>query len=455
MTTMRQRGTIRPVIILLIPAAIVNILIVVRSNVALYGWSKLYEEPNFEDVLMINNRTVHVQTQQKQTRYDHHDPTTARTPAIVSAATAAVGITNSTSRSFQTPPSMSPPPPLPSSSSSSSTDKYTRNINKDKNDNVTNIPVFYNLYVSPNNNKDNSDVSIEMERVKKLVIEQLSHLNPQHHYPVYVNSIGQQLTIPNTTQLGYFPKGQETLTLHSLWIHCQNHKDEPNAKVVYLHSKGALHNHERNDRLRAFVTIGAVSDQCTQSENKTTTTTTTTQSCDVCSIRFAPFPHPHVSGNMWTARCQYIAKLRNPLKFERLMEKVPRVKTSPQPYHVGRRRFAAEHWVHSHPSVKPCDVYKGQFTSGYRGAKAILDLKRDLQLVEAPRFQLDYYRDDEKLDYWTGLDARIEEYSELYSNQTTTPWPDDTWWGWKLNTWVQQRQQQQQVAMTTNQTNAT
>lgn len=314
-------------------------------------------------------------------------------------------------------------------------DRSSANKDDNNNNNVTNIPVFYNLYVSTEDDRKKIDIN-ETDRVLKLVIDQLEHhLDRQIHYPVYVNSIGRPLRIPDTIQLAHYKEGQETLTLHSLWRHCQIQKDQPNARVVYLHSKGALHNHERNDRLRDFVTAGATSPKCTDN--------LVPETCDVCSIRFTPFPHPHVSGNMWSARCQYIAQLPNPLEFEDLMETVPRVHTAKQPYYVGRRRFAAEHWVYSHPIVLPCDVYTGRFTCGYKGAKSKLRDDVDVRWSAAPRFQLDYFRGDTKkdrdLEYWTGLDARLEEYKILY-NQT----PSENWWGWKLNAWVEQDQRKQQ-----------
>mmetsp|Transcript_15471 Transcript_15471/g.38523 ORF Transcript_15471/g.38523 Transcript_15471/m.38523 type:complete len:421 (+) Transcript_15471:66-1328(+) len=305
-------------------------------------------------------------------------------------------------------------------------------FDNDDNDNVTNIPVFYNLYVSTEgNDEDVAAAASEKIRVEKLVVDQLKQLDAHVHYPVYVNSIGQQLSIPGTVQLGHYVEGQETLTLHSLWNHCQHHRHQQNARVVYLHSKGALHDREENDILRSFVTAGATSPKCTNN--------LLADKCDVCSIRFTPFPHPHVSGNMWSARCQYIAQLPDPFVFADMMETVRRVKTARRDYHVGRRRFAVEHWVHSFPTCLPCDVYTGNFTCGYDGARAELDNDIDLEWTAAPRFQLEYFRGnkekDRKIDYWTGLDARIEEYRTLY-NQT----PSENWWGWKFNTWVQQSQ---------------
>ena len=74
---------------------------------------------------------------------------------------------------------------------------------------TTTIPVFYNLFV--NNEKDAS-------RVMDIVSEQKSFLLPEYHKSFYVQSMGDvQLNITNATILGHRPKGNEVITLHSLW----------------------------------------------------------------------------------------------------------------------------------------------------------------------------------------------------------------------------------------------
>ena len=204
------------------------------------------------------------------------------------------------------------------------------------------IPVFYNLFV--NNKKDAS-------RVMDIVSEQKSFLLPEYHKSFYVQSMGGvQLNITNTTILGHRPKGNEVITLHSLWKFCK--KNPQTEKVVYLHSKGSFHPKPKNTRLRKFLTAGALSEECALVGTQ----------CNVCSTRFSPLPHPHTPGNMWLARCDYIRKLIDPLQFEETMNSIYSARTNTtqckrmddisESSCVGLGRFSAEHWVHSHPSVK-------------------------------------------------------------------------------------------------------
>jgi hypothetical protein len=129
-------------------------------------------------------------------------------------------------------------------------------------------PVFYNLFVSKASDSD---------RVTGLVEDQLSHLLPEHR--LYVHSIGYPLAIPNVTLLTQNEKGDEIDTLHSLWAFCIM---QPSSKVVYLHSKGSFHPKPENEVLRPFLTSGALSRECLELP----------KSCNVCSSRMSPIPHP-------------------------------------------------------------------------------------------------------------------------------------------------------------------
>lgn len=321
---------------------------------------------------------------------------------------------------------------------------------------IDNIPVFYNLFVL-----DEADHN-ETMRVRDLVNEQMSYLIPDIHYPVYVHSIGKELPIPNTELLGHHPVGEESVTLHSLWQYCQKHKEK---KVVYLHSKGSFHNTEENDLLRRFITRSVLSRKCAykdKHENSQNGTTISSFSCNVCSSRFSPFPHPHTSGNMFLADCDYVSKLINPLDFEDRMNDIPRVKENllrplqdrVHPSMIGIERFSNEHWILSAPFVKPCDLYKdSEFTYGYEGlpnATVVdtIDLEGEdsaFELQPAPRFPFRTYQGPHlgsaEQDYWTGLQYRLQEYQALYNE--TPPWPSlgsspssSTWWGWRMNEFV-------------------
>lgn len=269
------------------------------------------------------------------------------------------------------------------------------------------IPVFYNLYTSRTNRS-------EVQRVRNLVSEQLTALRPEHS-PVYIHSIGRRLRITNTTLLTHQKEGSEMITLHSLWKFCKTNRDR---KVVYLHSKGSFHAKRDNDLLRNFMTLGALSKECANLPS----------SCNVCSSRFSPFPHPHPPGNMFLARCDYVAKLIDPAEFPQRMNDVPGVHNETVEWKYGSGRFSSEHWIGSAPSMKPCDLYtSARYTWGYDGLPETVDVVHDFELQPAPRFHMAAFRMRKKIGYWATRLHRIEEYRVLY-NET----PDESWWGWNV-----------------------
>ena len=263
------------------------------------------------------------------------------------------------------------------------------------------VPVFYNLYVS-----NESDAP----RVKKLVLNQLSYLLPEHS--VYVNSIGFPLQIPDSRVLVHRQEGSEMQTLHSLWEYCSINT---RTKVIYLHSKGSFHPSKKNDALRSFLTVGALSRECLDLP----------EHCDVCASRVSPGPHPHVPGNMFLAQCSHVRKLIDPLLFEATMDSINISNPSGLPHCVGRRRFAAEHWILSHPLARPCDLCNDpRYILGYYHVPSS-DFQKRLAMV--PRFDASVYiRPGRCQTSGQFVKGRLEEYRQLY-NET----PLSTWWGWK------------------------
>lgn len=96
-------------------------------------------------------------------------------------------------------------------------------------------------------------------------------------------------------------------------------------------------------------------------------------SCDVCGLLFYPLWTFFFPGNFFTASCSYITKnLMSPLEFRHRMDIVVtkmkylrsrgRILTRLYPDvdksdgYLGTGRYAAEHWIASHPNVKPCDM---------------------------------------------------------------------------------------------------
>jgi hypothetical protein len=269
------------------------------------------------------------------------------------------------------------------------------------------IPVFYNVYVANQS---------EYDRVRALVTDQLSYLK-EYHNPVYVHTIGYPLSIPNTTLLQHHTDASELVTLHSLWEYCTTH---PSDKVVYLHSKGSYHPSVENDHMRQLLTMGALSDECANFTDNTLS--------NLCGYRVSPFPHPHVPGNMWLAHCSYVNNLLEPYVFHTEMdavyEKMVFNRKTPLAC-TGNGRFSAEHWVHSHPSAKPSDLYTNpEYTWAHNGLREYRE--GDFEWKLAPRYGLNHWYPGCEC---TDIMHRLKEFRLVY-NMT----PGDEWWGW--NFWL-------------------
>lgn len=279
------------------------------------------------------------------------------------------------------------------------------------------VQIFYNLFTG----------SIEdRERVTKIVEEQFALVDPALHDPtVRISSMGHEIQLSDAV-LGnasftidqHHQEGDEVLTLYELWTYCQSHTS---SKVVYLHSKGSFHPSDRNDKLRKYLTFGALSAECANLPD----------TCNVCSSRMSPLPHPHTAGNMWLAKCDYITRLISPLAAKE--RSLPPHFNSDSPCD-GWGRYFSEHWVHSHPLVKPCDLYpEKDHVWNYDGVPSI-PFKKELQI--APRFEYQDYvlRDtckeqshDENGTFSPKifLAKRLEDYEAMYNISAL---PED-WWG--------------------------
>ena len=247
--------------------------------------------------------------------------------------------------------------------------------------------------------------------------------------------------------LAHYDEGMERLTLQSVWDYCQqaqnNEQEEAADAVIYLHSKGSYTPSPENDLLRRFLTKGALSPDCasavstssrtSSSSSSSSSSTTTIPSCNTCSSRFSPLPHSHTSGNMWSASCDYVRRLIPPDKFRKRMGRLSlyrhgddREKAQPC---KGTGRYAFEHWIHSHPTNRPCDLYtSSNFTWNYGGLPTELN-DDDFRLMEAPRFPSLKTYDDPTVCPIPPLEHRLQEFRELYDGQIP---PEDTWWGYRM-----------------------
>lgn len=201
------------------------------------------------------------------------------------------------------------------------------------------------------------------------------------------------------TEIAAVPTGDEMITLSELYKYCHSPENHEST-VVYMHSKGTYTSNAKNDGLRALLMKAVLSMECllgTTNNNVTTTTTTidstnlTATTCDTCSTRFSFLPFSAYVGNMFVAKCNYISKLTPPHEFEEQKQKVINTMknattkiTLPNKRNIyetkldnqtsykfrekeymwidrkswiGVDRYAAEHWIASHPDIRPCEVF--------------------------------------------------------------------------------------------------
>lgn len=268
------------------------------------------------------------------------------------------------------------------------------------------IYVFYNVYANP----------ASFDDAKSIAREQLSLLRPEHH--VFVRTIGAPIQVENATLIQHDEKGSEIETLRLLRHHCLDNKHAGDV-VVYIHNKGSYHPSEENTLLRRWLTTAALSRDCSNMPPY----------CNVCSFRMSPLPHPHTPGNMWSAKCNYIKNLLDPVDFQLKMKQFfDTGGMQENPWEIGTDRFAAEHWVHSHPKVDACDLSSSSFLVGYGGLPSV---EHEMKLVRAPRYDRNTYTfgnyNEAKSKRFFHAYHRLEEYKFLY-NET----PPETWFGWSF-----------------------
>ncbi|KAL3796945.1 hypothetical protein HJC23_000698 [Cyclotella cryptica] len=151
-------------------------------------------------------------------------------------------------------------------------------------------------------------------------------------------------------------------TLVQLYNYCQAN---PSSRVTYItnqhpptHGFNTTRERHPMQKLRAYATA-VTSKMCVRSRD----------SCNVCGMEFYALPYFHFSGNTFTADCEYVNKLLPPQRFEEAMNNhagealVTHLERSFTtnlfpftPQNLGLSHYSVEHWIGSHPDIKPCDV---------------------------------------------------------------------------------------------------
>ncbi|GAB5357183.1 hypothetical protein AAMO2058_000352100 [Amorphochlora amoebiformis] len=240
---------------------------------------------------------------------------------------------------------------------SAETKQKSSNVKKD-------ITAFYHVFMP----------DVETPRANDIVKEQLETVlrsdMRERIKSIEITTVNKNVSIVGCDlchHTEHFLDGYEERSLEKVYDYCVQH---PMEKVIYFHSKGTFHDRPLNALLRKTMMRSILSRECLDVAQ-----TLQPYQCNVCGLRYSPFPHSHYSGNFFSADCSYISKLTRPSQSCELFKGAStmvfgegnafRFKDSPQDF--GLDRFASEYWVATHPDFVPCDVYNGSFTWGYRG----------------------------------------------------------------------------------------
>jgi hypothetical protein len=254
--------------------------------------------------------------------------------------------------------------------------------------------VFYNIYLHP----DRTDLGIgivqeQLDQVAKSYAAQSRTTDndkdggpERKRLTIYYNTVGafalhttdliDDLCSRNNLDCRYmrhYDSGFEEVTLQRAHDFCtqtaapenQNDSDNADIRVVYMHKKGSITATSVNKFWRRHLTMAVTSQHCLKPANDT---------CNVCGLQFWPMWIPFFPGNFWAAKCSYVTKLVPATNYSsvtaRLKDRVtelvqqdklsielfPPDKFPAEPDRYGLDRFAAEHWIGSHPQLVPCDL---------------------------------------------------------------------------------------------------
>ena len=332
-------------------------------------------------------------------------------------------------------------------------DMYEKDPSRSGRDKL-NLAIFYNTYVPVNATEKIPDPKRYAHRV---ITEQLKLRETDPYLSkttLYFSQLGNmEYRFPKCDPCQKLVKareGDEVITLQKLYEYCTNN---PFHRVIYMHSKGTFNRGHGNRVLRRYLTKGIFSKECYDMPLDGT--------CDVCSSHFVTFPFHTVEGNMFVAECDYVSKLIPPKNFAQkksaMLNKIWnltdsdkdetfKIKNKKQQWGldwqfrreswVGLGRYAMEHWIHSHPTVRPCDVFDQK-----QGHTFIKENKVDLENVElkrqmAPRKKVNTNNiakpkrqwEPDQMDKngthpWFQLPGRLYEWNALYGSA-----PQNTSW---------------------------
>lgn len=285
---------------------------------------------------------------------------------------------------------------------------------------------YYNVYI-PGENKEHA-LRIVDEQLNELRKSQLLKSSESLFVnvisPLPRNEFNMQLEDSNIV-VNYAREGGEEITLNQIVANCAGKAD----LLYYIHSKGSFTQSQENTIMRRALMTAVVTNwpQCVAA--------ITNDNCDVCGLRFSPFPHAHFAGNFWWSHCEHIARL---VPTNAFAEFLPIDAPDCRDYSCGRRRCGYEHWVASHPLTRAVDCLSNhQYIHSYE----YLDGMNEFKCMAAPRSHLSPHVIKQNLlhrffhNYASGAEScqhTIAEYALVYPNVSLTEIAANT-----LGSWMQ------------------
>jgi len=258
--------------------------------------------------------------------------------------------------------------------------------------------IFYNVYVPEEAAAQENSLRIIAEQVGQIGNSYAATLSQPAR--IYYNTLGAANVVNDTYMsqfcgptglynlecifLEHYDHGAEEHTLHRVHDYCQapehyhgnngddaiqssrllqlngNNTRQDARRVMYIHNKGSFHFNSMNERWRRLMTYAVTSEGCLHPPDNT---------CNLCGLYFAAHRGLFIPGNMWTARCDYVARLLPPMEYRKVSTEVMKDALLLHLQHkfdmdlfnfiednYGVDRYADELWSGSHPSIKPCDM---------------------------------------------------------------------------------------------------
>ena len=321
--------------------------------------------------------------------------------------------------------------------------------------------VFFNAYIPKNEEHKDTPNEVSGKAAWKIISEQLEQIGNSHAArqgaTIHITTVGSNEAhgsdidkLCNDATNGKVEcvfsqhiddNGEELDTLQDLYRHCRA-PENLHSRVVYMHNKGSYHPSSQNDKLRRAMTDAVTSQMCLEPQDNT---------CNVCGLVFSAPPQmyaPVMPGNFFTTSCDYVNELFPPRIFRRRMRMlIARAKQlinegrfhfrnereANKPWVMGSNRYAAEHWIGTHPNVRPCDLStKPEYWYWENHDHS----KDEFEWAMYPRKGFSHYQEfsnSDNVDIFINADLRLSAYTLLpgllwrFSHLYNQMPPDDSW----------------------------